>query len=192
MRKLTILLLSTLAVVLFTYPVIAQMNSKDASTRPNYAKLQTAYFAAGCFWKTQYIFSKVPGVVSTRVGYTGGSTANPDYHLVCTDKTGHAETVKVMFDPDKVSYHRLLEVFFGNHNPTTINRQGPDVGTQYRSVIFYTNPQQQKEATEYKAELDKSHKFPSPIVTQIVPASQFYDAEEYHQDYFLKHGAVCY
>ena len=117
---------------------------------------------------------------------------NPNYHLVCTDKTGHAETVKVLFDPDKVSYHRLLEVFFGNHNPTTVNRQGPDVGTQYRSEIFYTGPEQQKEATEYKAELDKRHKFSSPIVTEIVPATQFYDAEECHQDYFLKHGAACY
>ena len=153
--------------------------------------LQKAYFAAGCFWKVQYIFSKLPGVVRTSAGYSGGSTIDPTYRQVCSNKTGHAETVQVEFDPARVSYHKLLEVFWANHDPTTVNRQGVDVGTQYRSAIFYTSQEQQKEALAYKQELEKIHKFNKPIVTLIEPASPFYSAEEYHQDYFEKHGMVC-
>ncbi len=154
-------------------------------------ELQKAYFAAGCFWKVQYIFSKVPGVVHTTAGYTGGSTINPSYKQVCSNRTGHAETVQVEYDPDKVSYHKLLETFWAHHDPTTPNRQGVDVGTQYRSAIFFANPEQQKEALAYKQELEKSHKFSKPIVTLIEPASTFYPAEDYHQDYFEKHGMLC-
>lgn len=154
--------------------------------------LQRAMFAAGCFWKTQYIFSKVPGVVSTRVGYSGGSISHPTYEQVCTDKTGHAETVLVEYDPTKTSYHKLLEVFWAKHDPTTLNRQGPDTGTQYRSVIFYTTPEQKQEAIRYKQELEQAHRFRAPIVTEIKPAGDFYPAEDYHQDYYAKHGAVCF
>ncbi|MBX9689255.1 MAG: peptide-methionine (S)-S-oxide reductase MsrA [Candidatus Obscuribacterales bacterium] len=153
---------------------------------------QKAYFAAGCFWKVQYIFSKVPGVIRTRAGYSGGHSPSPTYKEVCSDKSGHAETVQVEFDPSKVTYHKLLEVFFANHDPTTLNRQGPDIGTQYRSAIFYSNPEQEKEAISYKNELNKAHKFRSPVVTEIKEAGAFTDAEEYHQDYFIKHGAVCH
>jgi peptide-methionine (S)-S-oxide reductase len=158
----------------------------------NEGHLQHAYFAAGCFWKVQYVFSEVPGVIKARAGYMGGKTKNPSYEDVCTDQTGHAETVSVAYDPSKVSYHKLLEVFFGMHDPTTKNRQGPDIGTQYRSAIFCSTPEQQKEATEYKNKLEHEHKFHSAITTLIEPAGPFYDAEEYHQDYFVKHGQVCH
>lgn len=153
--------------------------------------MEKAYFAAGCFWKVQFVFSKIPGVLRTRAGYMGGHKDKPLYKEVCSDKTGHAETVQVEYDPSKVSFHKLLETFFSKHDPTTLNRQGPDHGTQYRSAIFCTNAEQKKEATEYKDALNKSHKFGSPIVTTIEDAGQFFDAEEYHQDYFIKHGAVC-
>lgn len=165
-------------------------DNKSAVAADKHA-LEKAYFAAGCFWKVQYVFSKVPGVVRTRVGYSGGATSNPTYRQVCSDKTGHAETVQVEFDPSKISYHKLLEVFWSNHNPTTMNRQGPDVGTQYRSAVFYTTPQQKQVAISYKDELNNAHKFKQPIVTTIQEAGPFYDAEEYHQDYFQKHGMVC-
>lgn len=157
------------------------------------AKQQTelAYFAGGCFWKVQHIFSRLPGVIKTRAGFMGGSTQSPSYKEVCSDKTGHAETVKVEFDPSKISYRKLLETFFNNHNPTTLNRQGPDVGSQYRSAIFYSNKEQRKEAQAYKEELDKSKRFRNPVLTKIEKAGAFYDAEEYHQDYFAKHGISC-
>lgn len=156
------------------------------------AKVERALFAEGCFWKVQYIFSKVPGVVQTKVGYSGGSVPNPNYKQVCTDKTGHAETCLVEFDPTKTTYQKLLETFFASHNPTTLNRQGPDIGAQYRSVIFYTTPEQQREAEEMKDQLNKAHKFSSPIVTEIKAAQPFYAAEDYHQNYFAKNGEVCY
>jgi peptide-methionine (S)-S-oxide reductase len=158
----------------------------------NEGHLQHAYFAAGCFWKVQYVFTEVPGVIKVRAGYMGGKTKNPSYEDVCTDQTGHAETVSVAFDPTKVSYHKLLEVFFGMHDPTTKDRQGPDIGNQYRSAIFCSTAEQQKAATEYKNKLEHEHKFRSAITTLIEPAGIFYDAEEYHQDYFVKHGQVCH
>jgi peptide-methionine (S)-S-oxide reductase len=156
------------------------------------AKLERALFSEGCFWKVQSVFSKVPGVVKTTVGYCGGKVANPSYKMVCTDTTGHAETCLVEFDPTKTTYHKLLETFFASHNPTTLNSQGPDFGTQYRSVIFYSTPEQEKEAEQMKEQLTKEHKFTSPIVTEIVAAKPFYSAEEYHQNYFEKHGMVCH
>jgi len=182
------LLIPLLAIALFLPGMKVFADTANSGTQ----KAETAMFAAGCFWKTQYVFGKVPGVISTRVGYSGGTAANPSYEQVCSDRTGHAETVQVKFDPAKVTYHKLLEVFFSNHDPTTVNRQGPDNGTQYRSVIFYSTASQQKEALAYKDELNRSHKFDKPVVTEIVPAGPFYAAEEYHQNYYVKHGAVCF
>ena len=147
-----------------------------------------ATFAAGCFWGVEDTFRQVKGVSDATVGYTGGTTKGPSYKDVCTGRTGHAEAVDVEFNPDEVSYRELLAVFFQNHNPTTLNRQGPDFGTQYRSAIFFRDANQEAEAREAVAALEASHVFKSPIVTQIVPASDFYRAEEYHQRYFEKQG----
>jgi len=152
---------------------------------------ETAMFAAGCFWHVEAVFTETPGVISTTVGYTGGTTENPTYKMVCTDKTGHAETVQVVFDPNRISYAQLLDVFWGLHDPTQLNRQGPDVGSQYRSVIFYYNEQQRQAALDSKAKLGASGKFSRLVVTQIVPAGDFYRAEEYHQQYYKKHGYTC-
>lgn len=149
---------------------------------------ETATFAAGCFWGVESLFRQTEGVISTRVGYSGGHSLQPTYAEVCTDKTGHAEAVEIIFDPGKISYARVLEIFWENHNPTTLNRQGPDVGSQYRSVIFYHSDEQARIARESKQALEKSGKFRQPIVTEIVPARTFYPAEEYHQDYYHKHG----
>jgi len=148
-----------------------------------------ATFAAGCFWGVEEAFRKIKGVTSTTVGYTGGTTKNPSYKDVCTGRTGHAEAVEVEFDPAQVSYRELLAAFFQNHNPTTLNSQGPDFGTQYRSAIFVHDAEQEAEAREAIATLEKSHIFKRPIVTEIKPASDFYRAEEYHQQYLAKRGA---
>lgn len=149
---------------------------------------QKATFAAGCFWGVESAFRQVPGVVDAAVGYTGGSLENPTYEDVCTDRTGHAEAVEVEFDPAKVSYDDLLEVFWQNHDPTTKNRQGPDVGTQYRSAIFFHDAGQEKAARESRERQEKSGRFRRPIVTEIAPAEQFWRAEEYHQRYLEKRG----
>jgi len=155
---------------------------------------EQATFAAGCFWGVEYSFKQVKGVVETQVGYTGGHTVNPTYEKVCSDATGHAEAVLVTFDPAIVSYERLLDFFWAMHDPTTPNQQGTDVGSQYRSAIFYHSEEQKQEALKSKARLDNSHKLKGKVVTEIVPASQFYKAEEYHQDYFNKHPskAACH
>lgn len=149
---------------------------------------EKATFGAGCFWGVEAAFRQIKGVVATTVGYEGGTFANPTYRDVCTDRTGHAEAVQVEYDPARVSYNDLLNVFWENHNPTTLNRQGPDVGTQYRSVIFYNSPEQQKEAIASKEQLQASGKYRRPIVTEIVPVSTFYRAEDYHQQYLEKRG----
>lgn len=149
-------------------------------------KPETATFAMGCFWGPDALFAKVPGVVSTRVGYTGGSTSEPGYEEVCEGDTGHAEAVEIVFDPSVVSYAQLLDFFWHNHNPTTQDQQGPDYGSQYRSAIFYHSPTQQKLAEETKQQIQKLLK--QPIVTEIVPAGTFWSAEEYHQHYFAKKG----
>jgi peptide-methionine (S)-S-oxide reductase len=152
-----------------------------------------ATFAAGCFWGVEATFRQVPGVTATRVGYTGGTTAAPTYMQVCTDRTGHAEAVEVAYDPTRVSYDDLLRVFWENHNPTQLNRQGPDVGTQYRSAVFYHDTDQETAARESKERLERDHVYRRPIVTQIVPAGTFYAAEDYHQQYLEKRGlATCH
>jgi peptide methionine sulfoxide reductase msrA/msrB len=156
------------------------------------SRTETATFAAGCFWGVEYKMGKVPGVVSTVVGYTGGTTVAPTYEEVCTDKTGHAEAVQVAFDPAKVTYADLVRHFFAIHDPTQVNRQGPDYGTQYRSAIFYHDEQQKETAQKIMAELANSGKFKKPLSTELVPAKAFYRAEEHHQKYFEKHGVVCY
>ena len=148
--------------------------------------MEQATFAAGCFWGVEEVFRRVKGVTSTTVGYTGGSFENPTYEHVCTGKTGHAESVEVEFDPTQVSYEELLTVFFENHDPTTLNRQGPDVGTQYRSAVFYHMPEQMAAAKALKEKLERSGRYRRPIVTGITPASRFYRAEEYHQRYLEK------
>ncbi len=148
--------------------------------------MATAIFGAGCFWGIEVAFGKVKGVTSTSVGYTGGATENPTYEQVCTGKTNHAEVVWVEFDPSSVSYEELLDVFWGCHDPTTLNRQGPDRGTQYRSVIYFADSAQ--EAAAIKSKEDNSGRFPNPIVTEITAASKYYIAEDYHQKYLAKRG----
>ncbi len=155
--------------------------------------MNKATFAAGCFWGVEATFRQLPGVISTRVGYTGGQTENPTYKEVCTDRTGHAEAVEVDYDPAKIHYSDLLKVFWENHDPTQLNRQGPDWGTQYRSAIFYHSPEQLAEAQASKESLEKAHRYSKPIATLIVPAVEFYPAEDYHQQYLEKRGlASCH
>ena len=152
-----------------------------------------ATFAAGCFWGVEATFRQLPGVTATRVGYTGGHMENPTYQDVCTDGTGHAEAVEVDYDPAKVSYDQLLTVFWENHDPTQLNRQGPDWGSQYRSAIFYQDAEQKAAAEASKQKLQDSGAYRKPIVTQILPAVTFYPAEDYHQQYLEKRGlATCH
>jgi peptide-methionine (S)-S-oxide reductase len=153
-----------------------------------------ATFAAGCFWGVEAAFAKIPGVISTSVGYTGGHLEKPAYRQVCTGRTGHAEAVQVNFDPDRVSYAELLDAFWSSHDPTTVDRQGPDVGPQYRSAIFFHYHEQEETATASMKEVDDAKVFRRKIVTQIVPAATFYPAEDYHQSYFEKQGlgATCH
>jgi peptide-methionine (S)-S-oxide reductase len=153
--------------------------------------MEKATFGAGCFWGVEEAFRRVKGVVSTMVGYTGGKMIDPTYKDVCTGKTGHAEVLQIEFDPTKITYNDLLGIFFQIHDPTTKNRQGPDVGTQYRSVIFYHSASQEKNAKAYIEQLNLSGRYESPIVTEVVPAVSFYKAEEYHQRYHEKNGGSC-
>ncbi|MBI4094328.1 MAG: peptide-methionine (S)-S-oxide reductase MsrA [Candidatus Liptonbacteria bacterium] len=154
----------------------------------NRNKTETATFAAGCFWGVEEAFRHVKGVKGTEVGYTGGKTESPTYAQVCTDKTGHAEAVRVTYDPNEISYDALLHIFWENYDPTQVDRQGPDEGSQYRSAIFYRTEEQKRAAEKSKAELQKSGKFARPIATEITPAGPFYRAEEYHQQYLEKTG----
>ena len=153
---------------------------------------QLATFGAGCFWCTEAVFERLPGVSDVKVGYMGGKVENPTYRQVCTGETGHAEVMQLRFDPTLTSYHDLLILFFQMHDPTTLNRQGADVGTQYRSVIFTHNDGQKKTAEALKRKLDRSGDYENPIVTEISPASTFYVAEDYHQDYFEENGEAPY
>jgi peptide-methionine (S)-S-oxide reductase len=158
-------------------PIQKPMNS----TKP---ELQVATFGEGCFWCTEAVFVNVKGVESVTSGYAGGTVKSPSYEEVCTGSTGHAEVTQITYDPSRVSYDELLEIFWNTHDPTTLNRQGNDAGTQYRSVVFYHNEEQKKLAEEYKKQLAASHVFKDPIVTEIVPFTNFYKAEDYHQNYF--------
>jgi peptide-methionine (S)-S-oxide reductase len=150
--------------------------------------MEKATFAAGCFWGVEAEFRGVPGVIDTAVGYTGGTKEHPTYQEVCSHATGHAEAVEIIFDPAVISYDRLLELFWECHNPTTLNRQGPDVGSQYRSAIFFHTPAQEAAAHASKERLERSGRLSRPVVTEITPASTFWRAEEYHQRYHEKHG----
>jgi peptide-methionine (S)-S-oxide reductase len=150
--------------------------------------MEKATFAAGCFWGVEAAFRQLKGVAETRVGYTGGHLDNPTYKDVCSDHTGHAEAVEVEYDPAQVSYETLLALFWENHDPTQLNRQGPDFGSQYRSAIFYHSPEQQAAAIASKEQLQKSGRSSRPVVTQIAPAVRFYPAEDYHQQYLEKRG----
>jgi peptide-methionine (S)-S-oxide reductase len=155
--------------------------------------MATATFAAGCFWGVEAAFRQLPGVTETAVGYSNGTTVSPTYEDVCTDETGHAEVVQVQYDPAKVSYDQLLETFWSSHNPTTLNRQGPDIGSQYRSAILYHTPEQKAAAEASKERQSANGRFTRPIVTEITPAGTFYRAEEYHQQYLEKRGqASCH
>ncbi|HMU14736.1 MAG: peptide-methionine (S)-S-oxide reductase MsrA [Bacteroidetes bacterium] len=156
------------------------------------SSLDTLVLGAGCFWCTEAVFAELKGVVSVTPGYTGGHTSDPDYKSVCTGGTGHAEVARVVFDTNMVSVDEVLEVFWQTHDPTTLNRQGADVGTQYRSAIFYRNEEQRTKAMHYKAELDKSGAFPRPIITEIVPLTVFWPAENYHQDYYANNPEQGY
>jgi peptide methionine sulfoxide reductase msrA/msrB len=155
---------------------------------------ETAILAGGCFWGMEEIIRKLPGVLDTKVGYSGGKTVNPGYEQVSSGETGHAESVQIVFDPDRITYAKLLDYFFRMHDPTTKNRQHNDVGSQYRSAIFYASEEQRKTAEQVRAQFDKSGRFRSPIVTEITPAGPFYSAEEYHQKYLVKHpdGYTCH
>ncbi|HMP17332.1 MAG TPA: peptide-methionine (S)-S-oxide reductase MsrA [Gemmatales bacterium] len=164
----------------------------DEQNTPKAPPLETATFGNGCFWCTEAIFQRLKGVVTVKSGYTGGKVKNPTYKQVCEGNTGHAEAIQITFDPKVITYAELLEVFWQTHDPTTLNRQGADVGTQYRSAIFYHTPEQKKLAEEYKQKLDKSGAFNKPIVTEITAASKFYVAEDYHQNYYNLNGSQPY
>jgi peptide-methionine (S)-S-oxide reductase len=161
-------------------------------TIPSGIKTDTATFGTGCFWCTEAVFQELKGVLKVTSGYSGGTVKNPSYEEVCSGTTGHAECLQIIYDPKVISYDELLEVFWEAHDPTTLNRQGNDVGTQYRSVIFFHNDEQKKKAEEYKVKLDKSGAYNNPIVTEITPFSHFYAAEDYHQDYYRLHGSQPY
>ncbi len=159
-------------------------NSLSSSLINMSEQIDTATFGTGCFWCTEAIFDQLNGVLKVTSGYSGGKVDNPTYKQVCTGETGHAECVQIQYEPNKITFDELLEVFWQVHDPTTLNRQGADVGTQYRSVIFYHNEDQRRKAEHYKAELNKSGAFKDPVVTEIAPATKFYSAEAYHQEYY--------
>jgi peptide-methionine (S)-S-oxide reductase len=188
-------LLATVLMVLITSMSGAQKNKQEKEMINNETSgdgLQLATFGSGCFWCTEAIFQNLEGVVKVESGYSGGKVKNPTYKEICTGLTGHAEVIQVTFDPSKIYYDELLEIFWKTHDPTTLNRQGADVGTQYRSVIFYHNTGQKQLAEKYKQDLDKSGVFNTPIVTEISPYDVFYKAEDYHQNYFNLNGSAPY
>jgi peptide-methionine (S)-S-oxide reductase len=169
-----------------------QKTSMSDENIPAGTKTDTATFATGCFWCTEAIFQELKGVLKVTSGYSGGTVPNPSYEEVCTGATGHAECLNIIYDPQQISFDELLEVFWESHDPTSLNRQGNDVGTQYRSAIFYHNAEQQQKAEAYKAKLDKSGAYDKPIVTEITAFTKFYPAENYHQDYYRLHGSQPY
>ena len=171
---------------------MSQEQSKELNNQTENEMLESeqgylmATFAGGCFWGTEYVFQQVPGVKSTAVGFMGGRIDNPTYRQICYSDTNHAEVVQLTYDPEQISYEKLAKIFFKTHDPTTLNRQGPDVGTQYRSAVFYHDDEQKQVAEAVKAAFDTSGEFRKPVVTEITPAEEFWAAEEYHQDYFKK------
>jgi peptide-methionine (S)-S-oxide reductase len=190
---------TSLALLMTTFTSCAQKENQNKimSNEMNIAipagvKTDTATFGTGCFWCTEAIFQELDGVLKVTSGYSGGQVENPTYKEVCEGNTGHAEVIQIVYDPSKITYDELLEAFWQSHDPTTLNRQGNDVGPQYRSVIFYHNDEQHQKAEKYKAELDKSKAFDKPIVTEISPFSKFYVAENYHQDYYNNNGSQPY
>ncbi len=170
------------------HPAVIMNAAPDPATST--AKVETATFGGGCFWCGEAVFQRIPGVKSVTSGFAGGTTRNPSYEDVCTGQTGHAEVIQIQFDPSVISYEKLLEIFFEEHDPTTLNRQGNDVGTQYRSIILYSSPGQKAEAEKAKAEAGRH--FSKPIVTEIVPLAAFYPAEDHHQNYYNLHHAEPY
>lgn len=185
---LTAALLTLLLPACGQAPSSPQKNKKNMSSTPLPANTDTATFANGCFWCTEAIFEELDGVISAVSGYTGGTAQNPTYKEVCSGTTGHAECIHITYDPGRISFDELLEVFWKTHDPTTLNRQGNDVGTQYRSGIFYHNEEQRAKAEQYKLALDRSGAWKDPIVTEISPFSVFYSAEDYHQQYMELNG----
>ncbi len=170
----------------------ATASAVAANKQTQDSKMEKATFANGCFWCTEAVFERIKGIQSVTSGYIGGVVDNPSYKQISTGRTGHAEAVEIVFDPTVISYEKLLEIFWQSHNPTTLNRQGPDRGTQYRSAVFYHNEDQKQKAEFYKKKLDEAEIFNKPIVTEISPATTFFLAEEYHQDYFAKNPADGY
>ncbi len=164
------------------------MPETNGTPRREKARTEKATFGAGCFWGIEAAFRELDGVIGTAVGYAGGSLENPTYQDVCGDRSGHAEVVEVEFDPSRVSYDKLLDLFWSSHDPTTVNRQGPDIGSQYRSAIFFHNPEQEAAALQSMEALERSGSYRNPVVTEITPAPKFYRAEEYHQRYLEKRG----
>ena len=190
--KLTILSFLLLAMAGNTHKKVINNHTQDMTNLESNPPLQVATFASGCFWCTEAIFQNVDGVEKVVSGYMGGKVKNPTYKEVCTGQTGHAEVIQLTYDPKKVSYDELLEIFWKTHDPTTLNRQGADVGTQYRSAVFYHNDEQKQLAEKYRRELTAAEVFDQPIVTEITPASVFYKAEDYHQNYYNLNGDAPY
>lgn len=183
--------------LLFSYCAQKENPNKSVSNDVAYAgnpgePTDTATLGAGCFWCVEAVFQQLNGVLKVTSGYSGGTVANPTYEQVCQKNTGHAEVIRVVFDPTVISFDELLEVFWQTHDPTTLNRQGNDVGPQYRSVVFYHNAEQKAKAEEYKASLNKSGAFSAPVITEISPFKNFYEAEDYHQNYYLNNGSQPY
>jgi len=190
--KLTILSFLLLAMAGNTHKKVINNYAQDMTNLESNPGLQVATFASGCFWCTEAIFQNVDGVEKVVSGYMGGKVKNPTYKEVCTGQTGHAEVIQLTYDPKKVTYDELLEIFWKTHDPTTLNRQGADAGTQYRSAIFYHNDDQKQLAEKYKKKLTEAEVFDQPIVTEITPASVFYKAEDYHQNYYNLNGDAPY
>lgn len=181
------LLMTSIAAVFGCEQKEVNVTKEAASvTRPARERFPVATFAGGCFWGVEHNFRRIPGVLDTKVGFMGGQTQKPTYKQVCYEDTGHAEVVHLWYDPDKISYEKLVKIFFKLHDPTTLNRQGPDVGDQYRSAIFYHTPAQQETAQKVIAELTEAGTFKRPIVTEVTPADEFWQAEDYHQQYIAK------
>jgi len=183
-----------LITLIITFTLLKDQNRMidQINSQVNSKEFKKATFGGGCFWCTEAVFKQIDGVISTEVGYAGGHTEYPTYEQVCTGKTGHAEVCQIVFDPEKITYEELLEIFFKTHDPTTLNRQGADIGTQYRSVIFYHDEEQKNMALNFISKLERSGKYANQIVTQVESLKNYYRAEEYHQNYFEKNPYAAY